>query len=276
MPSFELRLISTITCFCASLLQQVLGVVLIHHVHAVADAFGVAQFHGLPDVEAQALGRHQPRRQFAGVQADVNLGIDGVQVVQHLHLQRVVAHGDKTVLGHDEVDADEAGLVRVHARLDGLKAQQRLRKDLLGREAAQHLIDDSGPRPGRRARPAECRSARCRGAAASAVRTSSRSAAISSRSPWSSSCCAIAGKAPAFTSRSRGRSARRGKRAASPSVRDTADSAPRRGWPPRPPTRRVRCWRPLKAVKGGEELVVPAEAGEGTKLRIEKASISRS
>jgi hypothetical protein len=63
------------------------GIVLIHHVDAVADALGVAQFDGLADVEAQALGRNQARRQFAGVQADVDLRIDGVQVVEHLHLQ---------------------------------------------------------------------------------------------------------------------------------------------------------------------------------------------
>ena len=64
-----------------------------------------------------------------------------MQIVEHLHLQGVVAHGEVAVLGHDEVDADKAGLVGVHACLNGLKAEQRLRKDLLRRIAAQNLVD---------------------------------------------------------------------------------------------------------------------------------------
>ena len=116
------------------LLQQRRGVVLVHHVHAVADALGVPQLHGLANVEAQALGRHQARRQLAGVQRDVDLGINGMQIVQHLHLQRVIAHGDEAVFGLHKVDADPGVVVRVHAGLDGLKAQQRLREDLLGRK----------------------------------------------------------------------------------------------------------------------------------------------
>ena len=55
-------------------LQQPRRIVLIHHIHAVPDAFGVAQLHRLPDVEAQPLRRHQPRRQLAGVQGDVAPG----------------------------------------------------------------------------------------------------------------------------------------------------------------------------------------------------------
>jgi hypothetical protein len=74
MPSLELRLISTMMCFCASSFSRALGVVFIHHVDAVADALGVAQLDGLADVEAQALGRDQAGSQFAGVQADVHLG----------------------------------------------------------------------------------------------------------------------------------------------------------------------------------------------------------
>ena len=35
----------------------------------------------------------------------------------------------------------QVSLVRIHARLNRLKAQQRLRKHLLRSEAAQHLVD---------------------------------------------------------------------------------------------------------------------------------------
>ena len=92
-------------------------------------------------MEAQTLRRHQAGSQFAGVQADVDLGINGVQVIQHLHLQRVIAHGDVTVLGLDEIDAHPRVIVHVHAGLHGLKAKQRLRKHLLWRKGAQHLVD---------------------------------------------------------------------------------------------------------------------------------------
>ncbi len=76
----------------------------------------------------------------------MNPRVNGVQVVEHLHLQGIVAHGDEAVLGLDEVEADEARFVsllacRIHARLDGLKAQQRLREDLPRRKAAQNLVD---------------------------------------------------------------------------------------------------------------------------------------
>ena len=108
----------------------------------MADALGVAQLHRLADVEAQPLGRRQARRQLPGVQAEVNFGINRVQVVQHIHLQRVVAHGDESVLGLDKIAAYKAArLARVHAGLDGFKAQQRLGKDLFRRVAAQNLVN---------------------------------------------------------------------------------------------------------------------------------------
>ena len=64
-----------------------------------------------------------------------------MQVIQHPHLQGIVAHGDESILRLHEVDADEARFLAGHARLDGLKAQQRLGEDLLRRRAAQNLVD---------------------------------------------------------------------------------------------------------------------------------------
>ena len=93
------------------------------------------------DVEAEALGRDQAGRQLSGVQADVHPRINGVEIVEHPHLQRVVAHGNEAVLGLNEIDADEAGLMRVHRCLDGFEAQQGLGENPLGSAAAQNLVD---------------------------------------------------------------------------------------------------------------------------------------
>jgi len=91
------------------LLEQAGGIVLIGQIDAVADALGVAQLDGLADVEAQPIGRRQARRQLAGVQADVHLRVDGVQVVEHLHLQGIVAHGDEAVLGMTKLMPTQLG-----------------------------------------------------------------------------------------------------------------------------------------------------------------------
>ena len=55
----------------------------------------------------------------------------------------VLLHGDEAVLGHDEIDADKAGLAGVHALLYGFKSQQCLRKDLPGRKAAENLVNEA-------------------------------------------------------------------------------------------------------------------------------------
>ena len=123
------------------LLEQGGGVVLIHDVDAVADALGVAELDGLADVEAKAFGRDKAGSEFAGVEADGDARIDGVEVVEHLHVEGVVAHGDEAVFGHDEVDADEAGFVGVEGLLDGFEAEEGLGEDLLGRKAAKDLVD---------------------------------------------------------------------------------------------------------------------------------------
>ena len=73
-----------------------------------------------------------------------------MQVVEHLHLEVVVAHGEIAVFGHNEVDADDVGIGR-----SDFKAEQGLGEDLLGRVAAEDLIkpvdvDVAGGRFGRR------------------------------------------------------------------------------------------------------------------------------
>jgi hypothetical protein len=98
----------------------------------VADALGVAEVDGLADVEAEALGRDEAWGEFAGVEADVDGGIDGVQVVEHLHLAVVLAHGEVAVFGLDEVDADDVGILGCD-----FKAEQGLGEDLLRREGAE-------------------------------------------------------------------------------------------------------------------------------------------
>ena len=80
-----------------------------------------------------------------------------MQVVQHLHLQGVVAHGDVAVLRHHKIDAHPRILVRLHARLDGLEAKQRLRKYLLRRSCRAAPGRCNGSRPRRPPRPAAFR-----------------------------------------------------------------------------------------------------------------------
>ena len=76
------------------LFEERVGVVFVEHVDAVADALGVAEVDGFADVEAEAVGRDHAGGEFAGVERDADVGVDGVEVVEHLHLEVVVAHGD--------------------------------------------------------------------------------------------------------------------------------------------------------------------------------------
>ena len=259
-------------CFAAISRSSPCGVVFIHHIDAVADALGVAEFDGLADVEAQAFGRDQAGREFAGMQSDVDLGIDGVEVAEHLHLQRVIAHGDEAILGHDEVDADEPVVVRIDAGLDGFKAEQRLREDLFGRKAAQNLVDVADLHAGRRRAAWAVPQCSRRLRSASTVRTSLRSSETSSRSPWSRSCWRRRAKAsrsprassafqPSFVPNCSGMAEGRGLHqlqvllvliggAAGHFVNPLADMA---------------ALEATEAFEGGEELVVSAPAGSGNK-----------
>ena len=107
----------------------------------MADALGVAELDGLADVEAQAFGRDEAGSELAGMQADVHLWVDGVEVIEHLHLEGVVAHGDKAVFGLDEVDADEARLVGVHGWPGWFQSQEGFGRRPARGEAAQNLVD---------------------------------------------------------------------------------------------------------------------------------------
>ena len=96
---------------------------------------GVSLLDSEPDMAAEAFGRDEAGGEFAGVQADVHLGIKSVQKADDLHVQRVVGHRGGPIFGHDVVDAHKA-------RIGGnnLEAQQRLRENLLLRKSAQNLI----------------------------------------------------------------------------------------------------------------------------------------
>jgi hypothetical protein len=70
------------------------------------------------------------------VERDVDLRIDAVEVVEHLHLEVVVAHREVTVFGHDEINSDYVGV-----RGSYFKAEEGLREDLLRWETAEDLIE---------------------------------------------------------------------------------------------------------------------------------------
>ena len=75
----------------------------------MADALGVAEVDGFADVEAEAFGRDEAGGEFAGVERDVDLGVDAVEVVEHLHLEVVVLHGDAAVFGQTKLMPTTSG-----------------------------------------------------------------------------------------------------------------------------------------------------------------------
>src|SRR5664279_803769 len=92
------------------LLEELVGMVLVHDVHSMADALGVAFVNGGTDMEGESVRGNEAGSELASMQADVDFRINGVEVVQHLHLQAVIAHGSVAIFRHDEVDADEGGV----------------------------------------------------------------------------------------------------------------------------------------------------------------------
>jgi hypothetical protein len=115
-----------------------LGFVFVHDIDPVADAFGVAEIDGFADVEAKAVGRNEARSEFAGVEADVDFGIDAVEVVEHEHLAVIFGHGHVGIFGLNEVDAYDT-------RIDGgyFEGLEGLSEDPLRRESAENLIEEA-------------------------------------------------------------------------------------------------------------------------------------
>ena len=104
----------------------------------MADAFSVSEIDGLANVEAKAIGWNETRSKFAGVEADMDFGIHAVQVVEHEHLPMVFGHGDVAIFRHDEVETDDARILRCH-----FEGEEGLSEDLLRRKAAKNLIEET-------------------------------------------------------------------------------------------------------------------------------------
>ena len=115
--------------------MQADGIFFEHDVDAVADALGVAALDRGANVEREILGLHQSQGKFAGVQADVHLGINAVQVIEHGHVLVEVVNGNVPVLGHDQIQSHEARIGRRE-----FEAEHDLREDGFVGQAAQHLI----------------------------------------------------------------------------------------------------------------------------------------
>ena len=118
--------------------EKGLRVALVHDVDAMADALGVAEVDGLVDVEGKACGRDEAGSEFAGVEGDVDAGVDAVEVVEHEHLAVVLGHGHVGVFGLDEVDADYVGIGRGQ-----LEVEEGLGEDLLRGEGAEDLAEEA-------------------------------------------------------------------------------------------------------------------------------------
>ncbi len=119
-------------------LEQIVGMVLLHHVNAVADAFGMCLFDGGANMKAQSVRRHHSGRQLAGVQCDVHLGVEGVERTDHLHLLTVVGHGDAPVLRLHHIDPHDEWVGGGE-----LESADQLDKDHLRRQGAQHLVEEA-------------------------------------------------------------------------------------------------------------------------------------
>src|SRR5215469_13885204 len=89
----------------------------------------------MSDMKTQAFRWDQAYGQFPGVQTDMHLGINSMQVIKHLHVQVEVAHGNVPVFRHAQVQPDHTRINRSQ-----LEASENLRKYLLWRKPAQHLI----------------------------------------------------------------------------------------------------------------------------------------
>ena len=120
-------------------MEQGDGIFFVHHGNAVADALGVAAFDRGANVEREIFGRNEAHGEFSGVQRDVNFGIDAVQVIDHRHVLVEVVDGDVPVLGHDEIQADEAGIGGGQ-----FEAEQNLGEDDFRAQSAQRPDKDSG------------------------------------------------------------------------------------------------------------------------------------
>src|SRR5712691_10131935 len=84
------------------LAEQAESIAFIHDTRAVSDTFGVSLLDGLAYVEGQSFGRNQAHGQLAGVQADVDFGIDAMQGVEHLHVQvkvNISLHAGELAMG---------------------------------------------------------------------------------------------------------------------------------------------------------------------------------
>src|SRR5580700_1301636 len=117
------------------LTQQIDGVILVHHVYSMPDALSMSALDRFADMKAQAFRRHQAHSQLTRVQADVYFGIDAVQVVEHLHVQLEIVHGNIPIFWHHQIQAYTARI-----RLRQFEAEKNLREDHLARQAAQYLI----------------------------------------------------------------------------------------------------------------------------------------
>ena len=123
-------------------LQQLVGPILIHDVHAMADAVGPGLLHREPDMAAQTFRRHEPRRKLAGMQADADLGIELAQESHHAHVLGIVGHGVCSSSSPTKIDGHHARIGRGE-----LESEHCLSEHQLLRRAAEHLDRCSGSRP---------------------------------------------------------------------------------------------------------------------------------
>src|SRR3981189_1719021 len=104
----------------------------------MTDAFGVTEIDCLTDVEAEAVGGYEAGSEFTGVKTDVHCGINAVEIVEHQHMPVILGQGQVGVFGLNEVEADDAGVLR-----RDLKGEKSLGEDLLRRKCSKDLVEET-------------------------------------------------------------------------------------------------------------------------------------
>src|ERR1700691_1108011 len=109
-------------------LQELVGIIFIHDVHSMTDALRVTYFDRFANVTLEAFGRDHAKCEFAGMKTEMDLGIDGMQVLEHRHLPVILSHRKHTVLGLSDIDAQYAWVGTGH-----LEVEEHLREGSLRR-----------------------------------------------------------------------------------------------------------------------------------------------
>ena len=125
--------------------QKLEATIFMHDIHPVTYPFGMGFPYRIPDVKTESFRRYQPRNQFSPMQGQLHPRINAMKVIQHLHMEGKIHHGNIVVFRHHEIQTHKS-------RISGnqFESGENLSKDNLPRQPPQNLIkiadSDAAPR----------------------------------------------------------------------------------------------------------------------------------